>query len=168
MIRFIIDIIVIVLCFLFQQTAFQALPLNGIVPNILLIITVVYGIISGSREGMWVGFLSGLLVDIFYGDIIGINALIYLLIGHANGYFKGGFFPEDIKMPLVLIAINDFIFSAMYYAINFLPRGRLNFPGYLKTVCLPEIVFTVLLSLIVYKPLMLLLTKTNFNESELS
>lgn len=168
MIRLFLDAILILICFLLQQSAFWALPLNGTVPNILLILTVVYGLISGSREGLWIGFFSGLLIDLFFGDIIGVNALIYMLIGYANGYFKGGFFPEDIKMPLLLIILNDIIFSIVYYLLNFLPRGRLNLMGYLKSVCLPELFYTAILAFLIYKPLMYLLTKTDFNKSDLS
>ena len=45
----------------------------------MLIITASFGFMRGPREGMFVGFASGLLIDIQHGDMIGFYALIYLL-----------------------------------------------------------------------------------------
>lgn len=161
MLRFILDIILILVGFLFQQIAFEALSLGGIVPNILLIIVAVHGFISGQKSGVITGFFAGLLIDIFYGQYLGINALIYLLIGYFNGYYKGGFFPDDIKIPLLYTAISDIAYSIMYYAIYFLPRGRMDIILYLKNICLPEFIYTMILALIIYKPLLFLLRITD-------
>ena len=34
------------------------------------------------------GLICGLLVDIFFGDVIGLYALIYMYIGFFSGLFK--------------------------------------------------------------------------------
>ena len=49
---------------------------------------------------MLIGFFSGLIIDIQFGNILGFYALIYLLIGYVNGLFEQMYFDEDIKLPL--------------------------------------------------------------------
>lgn len=164
MIRLFFDIILIVVCFAMQQTFFQALSLGGIVPNILLIITAIFGFVSGRREGMWIGFFSGLLIDIFFGGIIGINALIYMFVGYGNGYYKGGFFPEDIKIPMLLIMVSDVVYSVLYYVMNFLLRGKNNVYLYTKIIIIPELFYTLFIALIIYRPLLFLINKTNVDD----
>lgn len=167
MIRFFLDIVIILICFLFQQTFFQALSLGGIVPNILLIICSCYGFVAGKREAMYIGFVSGMLVDIFYGSILGVNAIIYMIIGYSNGYYKGGFFPDDIKMPMLLIAVSDMAYSVMFYVVNFMLRGRNMVFGYLKEVAIPELFYTLLLAFIIYRPLYFVLKLTEEKESDI-
>lgn len=163
MIRLLFDIILILFCFCMQQTFFQALSLGGIVPNLLLIITAIFGFVSGKREGMWVGFFCGLLLDIFYADIMGINALLYMSIGYYNGYYKGGFFLEDIKMPILYVLLSEIIYSSVYFVINFALRGRSNIFLYAKAIIIPELFYTLLVTLLLYRPLLFLIKKTNFD-----
>ena len=83
-------------------------------PNLLIIVTAAFGFMRGSREGMLVGFFSGLFVDIQFGDMIGFYALIYLLIGFINGLFEQMYFDEDIKLPLFLIVISEIYLWGCY------------------------------------------------------
>ena len=150
----------IILCgFVFQTTLFQALSFGGISPNILIIITVSYGFMYGKKCGMVTGFLCGLLMDIFYGDVLWFYALVYLYIGAANGVFHSIFYQDDIKLPLVLILASDFVYSFTCYVLLYLLRSRFDIIFYLKHVILPEVVYTIFVTVFIY-PCILLLNRT--------
>ena len=70
-----------------QCTVFRALAFGGIVPNLLIVLTASFGFMRGEKNGLLIGFFSGLLVDIFFGSVIGFYALVYMYIGYANGKF---------------------------------------------------------------------------------
>ena len=59
---------------------FKALTFANISPNLLIIAVSSFGFMRGRKEGMWVGFFCGLLIDIFFGNLIGIYALICTLV----------------------------------------------------------------------------------------
>lgn len=141
---------IVVICFLLQSTLFQTLSFASISPNLLIVAVSAFGFMRGRKEGMWIGFFSGLLMDIFFGSIIGFYALIYMYIGYINGFFRKIFFPEDIKLPLILIAASDMACSIMVYLFLFLLRGKFQFNYYLMHIMLPELVYTILVSLIIY------------------
>ena len=65
--RNIIMVLTILISFVLQTTVFQFFNFGGIAPNLLIIVTASYGFMLGRRYGMVVGFISGLLMDIFYG-----------------------------------------------------------------------------------------------------
>ena len=92
--------------------------------------------------------------DIFFGEAIGFYALIYMYIGYINGTFRKVFFPEDIKLPLCLIAASDLIYNLLCYSLLFLLRSRFRIDYYFLNIILPEAVYTVGISLIMY-PLIL-------------
>lgn len=151
--RFIIQLIIILVCFLLQTAVFRYLDLAGIVPNLLLIPTVSFGMMRGRKEGMLIGFISGLLIDLFYGSIVGPYALLYMYLGYINGFFHRVYFMEDILLPMLMVGANDFVFSIFVYIVSYLLRGRLDFGFYLLHVILPEMIYTMVMTLIIYKPL---------------
>ena len=150
MIRKISVAILIIICFLLQSTVFRSLAFAGIVPNLLIILTASFGFMRGENEGLVIGFFSGLLCDIFFGDILGFYALILMYIGFLNGKFNRIFYPEDIKLPLALIIISDISYSMLCYILLFLMQGKFHFLFYFTNVILPEAVYTILVTCILY------------------
>ena len=60
----------ILACFILQSTVFQAFAIGSIVPNLLLILTVSFGFMRGKKTGLWIGFFSGIFMDICW-DFMG-------------------------------------------------------------------------------------------------
>ena len=143
--------IIIVVCFLLQSTVFHFLELAGVVPNLLLIVTMSFGLMRGRREGLLVGFFSGLLIDIFFGSILGPYAFIYMTLGYGNGFFHRIYYVEDVLLPMTMITLNDLIYNVIVYIVFFLMRNRLDFPTYFMDVVLPEMIYTILITLFFYK-----------------
>lgn len=157
--RFFMFFITIIVCFLLQSTVFQSLSLAGVAPNILLIVTVAAGYMYGRTKGIYVGLACGLLVDICYGDIIGLFGLMFMCIGYLNGYAHKIYFRDDYTMPIILVSISDFLYGFFYYVFLFLLRNRLNFFFYLRRIILPELIYTVVVSIVLYKILHILNVK---------
>lgn len=151
-------------CFLLQCTLFKRLSFGGISPNLLLITTTSIGFMRGEKQGLLAGFVSGLFVDIFFGDVIGLYAMIYMYIGYLNGKFSRIFYPEDMKLPLALITLSDLSYGMICYIVLFLLRGRLNFPYFFFHIILPETVYTIVMSIILYPILLTLYKRLNIDE----
>ena len=79
--------VIIVLCYLLESTIFQKFALASIVPNLLIVVTSAFGFMRGKKEGMIIGFCCGLLKDVMTGQLLGLYALIFMLIGYGNGFF---------------------------------------------------------------------------------
>ncbi|GFH95740.1 hypothetical protein IMSAGC003_02291 [Lachnospiraceae bacterium] len=150
MLRKITMAVMLLFCFLLQTTLFRSLAFAGIVPNLLIVLTSSFGFMRGEKEGLLIGFFAGLLCDIFFADILGFHALVYMYIGFLNGKFCKIFYPEDIKLPLALITVSDLSYGVICYVLLFLLRGRLNFLFYLWTVILPETVYTIIVTCMLY------------------
>ena len=149
--------IIIIICFLCQSTVFHFIELAGVVPNLLLIVTMSFGLMRGRREGVLVGFFCGLLVDIFFGSVMGPYAFIYMTLGYVNGFFHRIYYVEDVLLPMLMITINDFAYNVIVYVMFFMLRNRLDFLSYLSKVIIPEMVYTIIITLFFYK----LLVKIN-------
>lgn len=147
----------IFVCFLLQSSVFTRLDLGGITPNLLIVLTASFGFMRGEKEGLLIGFICGLLMDIFFAEYMGIYALIYMYIGFFNGKFKKIFYPDDIKLPITLIIFSDLVYGLVCY-LSFLLRGKFHFVYYLLHIILPEIVYTIIITIALY-PLILMINK---------
>ena len=143
--------ILILLSFVLQTTVFSMHDLTGSAPNLLLILTMSFGIMRGRREGMLTGFFSGLLYDLFYGSLLGPYTFLYMLIGYQNGMFHKKYLMEDISLPVLIITIDQFIFDLLVYIIGFMLRNRTSFGHYFMHQILPQILYDVLITVLIYR-----------------
>ncbi|MBQ3558319.1 MAG: rod shape-determining protein MreD [Agathobacter sp.] len=155
--RKIVLFLIISICFVLQTTTLKALSFANITPNLLLIVVASFGLMRGKKEGMCIGFFSGLIIDIFCGFYLGIYALLYMYIGYLTGFFQKRFYPEDIKFPLLIISSSDLNLNLIIYLILFLTRSRYDFGYYFTNIILPELVYTTIVTIFFY----LLLLKIN-------
>ena len=109
--RKIITFVIIIVCFLLECTLFDKLSFALIKPNLLIIVTSSFGFMRGKKSGMFVGFLCGLLTDLFWGEVLGFYMLIYTLIGYINGFFRRLFYDDDIKLPIGLIGASELVYG---------------------------------------------------------
>ena len=162
--RKIVTIAIIFVCFLLECTVFQGIALGGVTPNLLIVVTSSFGFMRGKKEGMMVGFISGLLVDIMFSDLIGFYALIYMVLGYANGFFKKIFYDDDVKLPLILITASDFIYGNIVCVFMFVMRSRFHYFYYLKSVIIPELIYTILVTIILYQAILYINKKLEAEE----
>lgn len=155
MIRKSIEFVLVFFCFLLQCTLFKFISLGGIAPNLLIILTSAFGFMKGRTEGMFVGFFSGLMVDVLFGNgIIGLYTLIYTYIGFFNGMFNRMFFPDDVRLPILLITFSDLIYCFVVYVLTFLLRSRFDFGYYVLHIIIPEAVYTIFITILFYRLLL--------------
>ena len=156
--RILISILLVLSCFILQTSVLPAAAFSSIMPNLLIILVASCGFMNGEKNGLLIGFFCGLLVDIFSGVVIGFYALLYMMVGFLNGTFQRMFYPEDIKLPLILILVSDIGYNFVCYVLLFLLRNRLDIGYYFLHVILPETVYTIVIAFVVY-PLLLLIHK---------
>lgn len=163
--KIIVGILSVLLVFVLQSTVFTTINIGGIIPNLLVVLTACWGVMDGERSGLIVGFACGLLVDIFFAPFIGLYAIIYMYIGFLNGKFCNFFYPEDVKLPLILILVSDLIYGFSSYVFFYLLRGRFDFGFYFSHIIFPEIVATLICTLVQY-PITLLVHNKILNNNE--
>jgi len=74
-----------------------------------------------------------------------------MILGYCNGFFHRLYLVEDVLLPMLIILIDDLFFNFATYIIFFLLRNRLEFSTYLKDIILPEMIYTALITLFIFK-----------------
>ncbi|MDF2593862.1 MAG: rod shape-determining protein MreD [Clostridia bacterium] len=133
-----------------SATLFQNLRIGEISPNFMIMIIVSFALLRGSKEGSLIGLTAGFLNDIIFGMGMGSTIVIYTLIGYVCGRFNKNFYRENFIIPFVCT-----LFSSLFYSVvsmlGFFLRGKVNFIFFLKTIIIPELIYTITLSLVIYQ-----------------
>lgn len=141
-------------CLILQCSLMPAISIASVTPNLMIVFIVSFGLMRGKRAGLVIGFISGILIDLMHMSlgyyIVGFHGIIYMYIGYVSGYCYRIFFDDDVKMPVLLTALGDLCYGIIVYGMQFLLRGRVRFFYYLKRIILPEVVYTILITLVCY------------------
>lgn len=151
MLRVFIMGIILFMNLILQSTFMQSISINGISPNLFVITTVSFALLRGKYAGAAVGFFTGLLQDIFFGKVLAFYALIYFLLGFFIGYLNRSFYRDSVLIPTAVVAGCDLVFGIVIYTFTYLFRGKLEFLFYFFNIILPEVAYTTLLAVVIYK-----------------
>ncbi|MFN3215345.1 MAG: rod shape-determining protein MreD [Acidimicrobiales bacterium] len=89
-----------------QMELFSELRILGVMPELLLGLTVACAWSAGANRGALAGFVSGLVFDVFLSTPLALTALAYTLVGYAVGVIaeSAALAPERGLRRLVSIA----------------------------------------------------------------
>lgn len=118
--------------------------------DVLLLVAIAGGLVSGPKRGAWVGFFAGLLADCFVRTPFGLSALTYCLVGYGVGSLKAGVLQMSWWLPGFII----FVASAVG-VVAFVGMGTIMGQEHLWSWRLPTIAGVVALLNVAISPLVL-------------
>ncbi|HCD46735.1 MAG TPA: rod shape-determining protein MreD [Lachnoclostridium sp.] len=154
--RILFNVLMIILAFTIQNCLFPLLPFLSAAPNLLLILTFSFGFMHGKESGMYYGLLAGLLMDLFYSGPFGFYTLIFIYVGYINGICTKYYYEDYITLPLILSVLNELAYNLYIYVFRFLIRQKVRVGYYFINLMLPEIIFTVVTTLLLYRVFLIL------------
>ena len=157
--NFIIHALILIFAFVLQSSVFSRIPLFGSAPNIVLVLTFIHGYSNSKIAGMMTGLFGGLMIDVFFCDVIGYHALVLLIIGFFSGVWDSLFYSDDLYVPLILLTLSDLVYCILYFLVWYVLRARFDISFYLFQVLLPEFLLTLISGVILYKPVSALINR---------
>ncbi|NLY89188.1 MAG: rod shape-determining protein MreD [Firmicutes bacterium] len=141
---------VLLVSIVLQSTFFPRINLFGVTPDLILLVTVCYGLLYGPLQGLYLGLAGGFLLDLAGGGILGINILTKTLLGYGSGYIGKTVFKDNILIPLVVAVVATLAgeITAFLFLTAFGWQGR--FFNYLYATVLPLSLYHLLLAAPVY------------------
>ena len=142
--------------YILQVTLFNYIRIGGIAPNLLIILPIFFGLLKGKKEGIFVGICSGFIYDMFVSGILGFSMLIYTVIGYICGMFFNQYEESNYIIPLLLTTVGTFSYGFLSFVVQFLLHNRIIADFFIMRIIMPEVIYTVIVALIIYKPIRLL------------
>lgn len=144
-------LITIILNLILQSTILPYAELFGIVPNTSLVIVVVLALAKGRYYGGGFGLLVGLLQDLLFSFTLGINSLIYFLIGYFIGFVEDTFARDNVINPIIFTAISTVVYNILYSAFMFFLSRNISFVDAVRSVFSLEVIYNSIMAILIYK-----------------
>ncbi len=148
--HYIIAILILIVNFIFQSTLLQHFSIGGILPSTTLIIVAIIAVFRGKYEGAALGLVAGLMQDILFSTTIGVNALIYFLIGYVLGLLGEKVFKESWFLPLITIILSTISYHVLYYLFMVFLSVDVSFTSIIRSVVIKETIYNTIIGTIVY------------------
>jgi len=105
-----------------QTTVMENVALSVIKPDLVMLVVVLNCFLLGTKEGAFLGFVGGIIEDLFSGSYIGLNALSKMVAGYLAGAAGERLYRENIPVAAAV----TFIASLAGLTVNYLLLLYLN------------------------------------------
>lgn len=146
-------ILVILVNTIFQSTLLPYFSMFGRVPNTGLVLIVVVALLKGKYFGAFFGLTMGLVQDILFSSVIGVNAFIYFIIGYIIGSAKKSIDTENRFIHIVFTIATTIFYNSIYALFLFFLSRDLDSQVVLKNIFSLEILYNTLIIMVLYKPM---------------
>lgn len=124
------------LLYVLQSSFLPLVAWRRVSPDLLLLVVVSVSLLRGCRQGVFAGFMAGLLQDLATGTFLGTGILTKMLVGYSCGSFSQRLFREQSCIPVLaalastvvqylamagLVYMLGFRFDIAEHIINYLP-----------------------------------------------
>ncbi|CAN5701632.1 hypothetical protein BH23CHL2_BH23CHL2_29960 [soil metagenome] len=119
---------------LLQASFLQAMDSVAIIPNIALVLLLVWSASHSIEEGLIWAFALGLWFDMLTLDPLGIHAIPLMLVALAGGAVRGRLFRSGAILPIVAVIAVTIGAGFVGVALDFLRGERILFLGQMRIV----------------------------------
>jgi len=117
-----------ILFFVIDNFFMPFIGIRGIYPSILLCFCILYSIQNGKWEGLWLGVFCGLLQDLYFTNIFGLNAVTNMLICLIAGEIGTKIFREKKLVPVAACFLLSFLKGTIIFFVLYFINIKMSFP----------------------------------------
>jgi len=149
MIKFLLYAFLFFIVALLQTAIVPRIEILGAQPSFLLILTVITALRHGTLAGCFIGFMSGLLCDVYAPvEWLGAFSLSYCIVGFVVGQINESFINLSLFPQIVVLILADLLKDLIYYFS--IGKTIENIPKIILSLTFPNIIYTVSLGAICF------------------
>ncbi len=152
---------IVVIIFILQTSLFNFFNIFGTIPNVSLILVVIFAMMSNGVTGGVIGLVTGILYDSMIYNVFGVYTLIYFLIGAIIGTYSEDILRENYTAYCLATAISTIAMNLSLYLILFFLRFRVVNVGNIIASIFLELVINTILVVFVLKFIVFIFNKLN-------
>lgn len=148
--KILVLVLISIVLLVLDNTLMPFLAIRTYYPSLLFIFSICYSIINGKWEGLWLGIFTGLLQDLYFLDIIGINAFTNMLVCVLAAILGENIFKEKRLVPVVFSFFLSVLKGIILFVILYINGIKIEFISVFY-VALYTMVITIIIYRSIYK-----------------
>lgn len=143
--------LIILINIIFQSSILPYFTMLKYFPNTGLVLIILVALRKGKYYGAFFGLALGLIQDILFGQVIGVNALIYFLLGYIVGLIQRVVVVENIFIPILSSILATIYYNFSFYIMMFFLSRNIPRAIMIKNVFSIEILYNAIIASLLYK-----------------
>lgn len=135
--------LILITLLILDNTIIPMFSIKNIYPSSLFVFIVCYSIISGYEEGIIIGIAAGLLQDIYFPGVFGINMLTNMLICVLGAKIGESIFKEKSIIPILSTFLLSMLKSIIIFILLILLKKNNNFLSLIPYKGIYDMVLTI-------------------------
>lgn len=140
----------LVMAFLFQSVFGTYLSISGVVPDLLMVMVLSYGLLFGWEVGLGAGILGGLLTDLNTGRYIGLHVVTLGVVGLVCGLVEEKVFKDNILLAPTAGFFGSVAAQSIVLITLWVYGWKFAVAETLRSTILPAALYDMVLSTLVY------------------
>ncbi|MDR1721171.1 MAG: rod shape-determining protein MreD [Endomicrobium sp.] len=116
--------VLFVFSFVIQFLCSKYINVLGIFPNFILLVVVYFGLSKKTVTAHLMGFLFGLMWDVFSTDIFGVRAVMFTIVSYLSGRIFKSFDINEIFSQFFIVFLAEVIYWLGFTLIPFIILGN--------------------------------------------
>ncbi len=146
----------VLLVSLIETTWLGVVQVQGVLPNLVLLLVVYFALTEGQERAMFTGLLGGVFQDIAANTSLGHHILCYVIVGYSVGRLSTRLVTEHPAVKAGVVFCASLLNGIVYTLIQYVQTPDMGAIHYLGTSVIPVAFYTAL-----FTPLMFFfLTRT--------
>lgn len=147
--QFVKYIVIYFLLLFIEKNFLYLIAINDVTPDLVLIFVIIISLGENKNTATLIGFLAGLIQDVFIIGFWGLSALTKSVVGFWGGFFQQSTKKYNLSYYLVVVSILVFVHELIFgFIYNF--GSRLGFFQVLMQFIIPRTLYTGVFAVIVY------------------
>jgi len=141
---------VIVFAAVLQTTWPDMLRLQGVTPDLTLLLVVYFAITEGEERAMLTGLIGGVYQDTATNTVLGQHVFCHVIVAYAVGRISTRFVTEHPAVKAGSVLCAGFVDGFLHTAVRYVQEPRLGFFYTLLTSVVPTAFYTAVLTPVVF------------------
>ena len=143
-------LVVVITAALVQTTLLDAIKLQGVLPDLMLLLVVYFGIADGEERAMWTGVVGGLYQDIAGDVVIGHHVLCNVIVGYAAGRIATRLITEHPAVKIGSVFFASIVYGLLDTSITYVQQPGVGAIRMIASSVIPSAFYTAILTPVVF------------------
>lgn len=137
--RTIVMVLIAIILFLVQGVVLPSLLGRPWIPDLVLVLIVIFATFHHKRWALWTTILGGLLQDIVISDFFGLHFFPYLLVYYVTSRWAPRVYKEQWYITVLTVILASLLDQVSRLIILALTGASVSLPAYVWYFTLPEV-----------------------------
>ncbi len=145
--------VIVVAAALIQTTWLDAIRLQGVMPDLAVLLVVFFAITEGEERAMFTGTLAGMYQDATSNAVLGHHVLCLVIVGYVAGRVARRLVLEHPVIKVVLVMFASTVCGILFTCIQYVETPNISAIHEVAVNVIPAAFYTALITPVVFAAL---------------